>query len=148
MFSYSLRLWDRIFSLFACPGQLFFSYFPLAARHDLCFHSLSLISKISRWLPQRVSNALVGLLTLRLPSPGWVPMLLFSFLSAIFKCCHATQGWQPVPQCVSASLVCGLGGPSELLSRSNVDTHLRAECYIELNRLSRFTKAFPVGANS
>ena len=75
-------------------------------------------------------------------------MLLFSFLSAICGCCHATQGWQPVPQCVSASVVCVLGGPSELLSRSNVDTDLRIESYIELNRLSRFTKAFPGGANS
>ena len=113
------------------------------------FHSLSLISKFSRWLPERLSNALVGLLTLKLPSPGWVPMLLFSFYSSIFKCCHATQRWQqPVPQCVSASVVCGLRGPPELLSRSNVDTDLRAESYIELNRLSRFTKAFRGGANS
>ena len=40
------------------------------------------------------------------------------------------------------------GGPSELLSRSNVDTDLRTESYIELNRLSRFTKAFPGGSNS
>ena len=40
------------------------------------------------------------------------------------------------------------GGPSELLSRSNVDTDLRTESYIELNRLSRFTKTFPGGSNS
>ena len=40
------------------------------------------------------------------------------------------------------------GGPSELLSRSNVDTDVRTESYIELNRLSRFIKAFPGGFNS
>ena len=65
------------------------------------FPSLSLISKFSRWLSERVSNALVRLLTLRLPSPGWVSMLLFSFLSAILIVVLPPKGWQPFPQCVS-----------------------------------------------
>ena len=91
------------------------------------FHSFSLISKFSRWLPERVSNALVGLLTLRLPSPGWVSMLLFSFLSAILIVAMPPKGWQPVPQCVTASVVSWSRDPSELFSHSNVDTDLRAD---------------------
>ena len=58
------------------------------------------------------------------------------------------KGWQPVPQCVSASVVCRPGGPLELICRSNLNTNLRAESYNELNRLLRITKAFPVGGNS
>ena len=47
------------------------SYFSAIRRGMVyVFHSLSLTSKFSRWLSERVSNALVGLLTLRLPSPG------------------------------------------------------------------------------
>ena len=114
------------------------------------FHafSSSLISKFSRWLPGRVSNALVGLLTLRLPSHGWVSILLFNFLSVILIVGLPPKGWHPVPQCVSASVVCTPGGPLELICRSNLNTNLRAESYNELNRLSRITKAFPGGANS
>ena len=104
------------------------------------FHSSSLISKFSRWLPGRVSNALVGLLTLRLPSHGWVSILLFNFLPAILIVGLPPKGWQPVPQCVSASVVCRPGGPLELICRSNLNTNLRAESYNELNRLQQFAK--------
>ena len=54
------------------------------------------------WLPERVSNALVGLLTLRLPSLGLIFLmsslcLRFSFLprtfvSGLFACCHSRAG--------------------------------------------------------
>ena len=91
------------------------------------FHSFSLISKFSQWLPERVSKALVGLLTLRLPSPGWVSVPLFSFLSAILIVAMPPKDWQPFPQCVSASVVSRPRDPSELLSHSNVDTDLHAD---------------------
>ena len=108
----------------------------------------SLISKFSRWLQERVPNAPVGLLTLRLASPGWVSMLLSGFLSAILTVAMPPKGWQPVPRCISASVACRPGGPSKLLSHSIVDTDLCSESYIELNRLSRFAKSFTEGANS
>ena len=112
------------------------------------FHSLSLISKFSRWLPERLSNALVGLLTLRQSSPGWVSVLLSGFFSAILTVAMPPKGWQPVPQCIPASVASRPGDPSELLSHSIVDTDWCAESYIELNRLSRFAKSFTEGANS
>ena len=70
--------------LFACPGQLFFSYFPLTTRHALCFPFIIAYLKNFQWLSERVSNTLVGLLTLRVPSPGWVSILLFNFFSLQF----------------------------------------------------------------
>ena len=103
---------------------------------------------LSRWLQERVSNAPVGLLTLRLSSPGWVSMLLSGFLSAILTVAMPPKGWQPVPQCIPASVASRPGDPSELLSHSIVDTDWCAESYIELNRLSRFAKSFTEGANS
>ena len=95
-----------------------------------------------------MSNALVGLLMLRLSSPGWVSMLLSGFLSAILTVAMPPKGWQTIPQCISASVACRPGGPSELLSHSFVDTDWCAESYIELNRLSRFAKSSTEGANS
>ena len=54
-------------------------------------------------------------------------MLLFSFLSAIVIVAMPPKGWQPVPQCVTASVASGPRDPSKLLSHSNVDTDLRAD---------------------
>ena len=76
------------------------------------FHSLSLFSKFCRWLPERVSNALVGLLTLRLPSPIYAT---FHFFVCNFNCCHATKGLAASPtvcliclRCLSADPVVSL----------------------------------------
>ena len=81
-------------------------YIPVVFYSLLCYSFLAFSAVISHvflpalpWQPERVFNALVGLLTLRLPSLGWVflayslrlrfSFLPWTFISSLFACCHS-----------------------------------------------------------